>query len=58
MSLVSPVLTTKKPLKEKIMEGITEKLMEKILNTFNQKVQAALKKFQDTKNKEQEKTQK
>jgi hypothetical protein len=52
------VLTTKKPLKEKIMEGITEKLMEKILNTFNQKVQAALKKFQDTKNKEQEKTQK
>jgi hypothetical protein len=32
--------------------------MEKILNMVNQNVQDALKKFQDTKNKEHEKTQK
>jgi hypothetical protein len=31
--------------------------MEIILNAFNQNVQDALKKFQDTKNKEYEKTQ-
>jgi hypothetical protein len=42
----------KKPLKEEILEEI----MEKILDTVNQKVQDALKKFQDTKNKEHEKT--
>jgi uncharacterized protein involved in exopolysaccharide biosynthesis len=32
--------------------------MEKILDVVNQNVQDALKKFQDTKNKEYEKTQK
>jgi hypothetical protein len=32
--------------------------MEKILDMFNQNVQDALKKFQDTKNKKHEKTQK
>jgi hypothetical protein len=32
--------------------------MEKILDKVNQNVQDALKKFQDTKNKEYEKTQK
>jgi uncharacterized protein involved in exopolysaccharide biosynthesis len=32
--------------------------MEKILNVVNQNIQDALKKFQDTKNKEYKKTQK
>jgi hypothetical protein len=40
------------------MEEITEKIMEKILDTVNQKVQDALKKFQDITNKEHEKTTK
>jgi hypothetical protein len=40
------------------MKEITEKLMEKILDMVNQKVQDALKKSQDTKNEEHEKTQK
>jgi hypothetical protein len=40
------------------MKEVTEKLMEKILDTVNQKVQDALMKFQDTTNKELEKTQK
>jgi hypothetical protein len=40
------------------MEEITEKFMEKILSMVNQNVQDALKKFQDSKNKEHEKTQK
>jgi type I site-specific restriction endonuclease len=48
----------KKSLKEEIMEQITEKLMERIIDMVNQKVQDALKKFQDTKNKECEHTQK
>jgi hypothetical protein len=47
-----------KTLKEKILEDITEKFMDKILDMVNQHVQDALKKFQDTKNKEHEKTQK
>jgi hypothetical protein len=34
------------------LEGITKKFMEKILDMVNQNVQDALKKFQDTKNKE------
>jgi hypothetical protein len=46
-----------KTLKE-ILEIITDKFMEKILDMVNQNVQDALKKFQDTKNKEHEKTQK
>jgi uncharacterized protein Yka (UPF0111/DUF47 family) len=40
------------------MEEITEKLVEKILDMVNQKVQEVLKIFQNTKNKEHEKTQK
>jgi uncharacterized protein involved in exopolysaccharide biosynthesis len=54
MSLRSPVIPTKKNLTEEI----SEKFMEKILDMINQNVQDALKKFQDTKNKEHEKTQK
>jgi cell division ATPase FtsA len=38
-------------LKEEILQEITEKFMEKILDMVNQNVQEALKKFQDTKNK-------
>jgi hypothetical protein len=44
--------------KEEILEDITEIFMEKILDMVNQNVQGAFKKFQDTKNKEHEKTQK
>jgi hypothetical protein len=43
-------------LKEEILQAITENLMEMLLNMVNQNVQKALKKFQDTKNKEYEKT--
>jgi uncharacterized protein (DUF2252 family) len=39
------------------LEDITEKFMEKILDMINQNVKDALKKFQNTKNKEYEKTQ-
>jgi F0F1-type ATP synthase membrane subunit b/b' len=53
-----PSDTHKKFLKDKIMEEVTEKLLEKILDTVNQKVQDALKKFQDTTNEELEKIQK
>jgi hypothetical protein len=42
----------------KTPEEITENFMENILDAVNQNVQDALKKFQDTKNKEHEKTQK
>jgi hypothetical protein len=48
----------KRTLKEEMLEEITEKFMDKILDMVKQNVQNALKKFQDTKNKEQEKTQK
>jgi molecular chaperone DnaK (HSP70) len=48
----------KNTLKEEILQEITENFMEKILHMVNQNVQDALKKFQDTKNKEYEKTQK
>jgi cell division ATPase FtsA len=50
-----PSNTHTKSFKEENMEEITEKLMEKILDMVNQKVQDALKKFQDTTNKEHEK---
>jgi hypothetical protein len=40
------------------VEILEEKFMEKILDMVNQNEQDALKKFQDTKNKEHEKTQK
>jgi anthranilate/para-aminobenzoate synthase component I len=46
-----------KTLKKVILEESTETFMERILDMVNQKVQDALKKFQDTKNKEHEKTQ-
>jgi hypothetical protein len=45
----------KNTLKEEILEVITENFMQKILDMDNQNVQDALKKFQDTKNKEYEK---
>jgi hypothetical protein len=52
-------MTTKKPnnvhktiLKEEILQVITENFMEMLLDMVNQNVQEALKKFQDTKNKE------
>jgi hypothetical protein len=45
-------------LKEEILQVITENFMEMILDMVNQNVQEALKQFQDTKNKEYEKTQK
>jgi uncharacterized protein (UPF0305 family) len=57
MSLRSPVMPTKIP-KEEILEEITKKFIEKILDMFNQNVQDVLKKFLDNKNKEHEKTQK
>jgi uncharacterized protein (UPF0305 family) len=46
-----------KILKEEILEDITKKFMEKILDIVNQNVQDALKKFQDSKNKEHKKTE-
>jgi cell division ATPase FtsA len=51
-----PSDTHKKTVKEKILEEITEKFMEKMLHMVNQNVQDSLKKLQDTKNKEHEKT--
>jgi molecular chaperone DnaK (HSP70) len=48
----------KNKLKEEILQVITENFMEMILDMVNQNIQEALKKFQDTKNKEYEKTQK
>jgi hypothetical protein len=48
----------KKNLKEEILEEMSVKFMKKIRHLINQNVQDALKKFQGTKNKEHEKTQK
>jgi hypothetical protein len=45
-------------LKDEILQVITKNFMEKIVDMVNQNVQDALKKVQDTKNKEYEKTQK
>jgi hypothetical protein len=45
-------------LKEEILQEITKNFMEEILDMVNQNIQDALKKLQDTKNKEHEKTQK
>jgi hypothetical protein len=45
-------------LKEEILQVIPENFREMILEMINQNVQKGLKKFQDTKNKEYEKTQK
>jgi hypothetical protein len=48
----------KNTLKEEILQVITKNFMEKLLDMVNQNVQEALKKFQEDKNKEYEKTQK
>jgi hypothetical protein len=53
-----PSNAPKNILKEEILQEITEKFTGKILDMVNQNVEDALKKFQDTKNKEHEKTQK
>jgi polyhydroxyalkanoate synthesis regulator phasin len=53
-----PTDAHKTTLKEEILQEITENFMEKILDIVNQNVHDVLKKFQDTKNKEHEKTQK
>jgi hypothetical protein len=45
-----------KTLKEEIFEEIIEKFIQKKLDIVNQNVQDVLKKFEDTKNKEHEKT--
>jgi chromosome segregation ATPase len=47
----------KNTLKEEILQVINEKFIEMLLDMVNQNVQEALKKFQDNKNKEYEKTQ-
>jgi hypothetical protein len=46
----------KNTLKEEILYESTEKFMEKTLDVVNQNVHTALKKFQNTKDKEHEKT--
>jgi peptidyl-tRNA hydrolase len=53
-----PSDTHKKSLREKIMDEVIERFMEKKLDTIKKNVEDALKKFQDTTNKELEKTQK
>jgi endo-alpha-1,4-polygalactosaminidase (GH114 family) len=55
---VEPNKAHKNTLKEEILQVITENFMEMLLDMVNQKVQEALKKFQEDKNKENEKTQK
>jgi hypothetical protein len=42
---MSPLMPTKRFLKQETMEEITEKFMEMVLDIANQKVQDALKKF-------------
>jgi hypothetical protein len=44
--------------KEEILQVVTENFTEMLLDMVNQNIQEALKKFQDIKNKEYEKTQK
>jgi hypothetical protein len=46
----------KNSLKEKFLQEITENFIEMLLDKVNQNIQEALKKFQDNKNKEYEKT--
>jgi hypothetical protein len=48
----------KNSLKEEILQVINENFIEMLLDMVNQNVQEALKKFQEDKNKEYEKTQK
>jgi hypothetical protein len=45
-------------LKEEILQVITEKFIDMLLDMVNQNVQEALKKFQDNKNKDYDKAQK
>jgi hypothetical protein len=52
------VTHTKKSLKEEIIHDNTEKLMEKLQDIINQKVQDALKNYHDTTNKKLVKSQK
>jgi hypothetical protein len=51
----NPTMSTRTSSKKK---SCTENFMEMILDIINQNIQETLKKFQDTKNKEYEKTQK
>jgi hypothetical protein len=53
-----PKKAQKNILKEEILQVITEKFMEMLVDMVNQNVQEAIKNFQDNKNKEYEKTQK
>jgi hypothetical protein len=48
----------KNNLKKEILQAINENFIEMLLDMVNQNVQKALKKFQDNRNKEYEKTQK
>jgi molecular chaperone DnaK (HSP70) len=48
----------KNSLEEEILQEIMENFMEKIIYVINKNVKDALKKYQDTKNKEHKKTQK
>jgi hypothetical protein len=50
-----PSKAHKNTLKEEILQEITKKFMGKILDIVKQSVQDAIKKFQNTKNKEHEK---
>jgi predicted transcriptional regulator len=58
INVTNELSDTYKKIKEEIMEEITGKLMERILDMVNQKVQDALKKYQGTTNKKLEKIQK
>jgi cation transport regulator ChaB len=49
-------MPTKKSLKQEIMDKITEKLTEKLQDMANQKVEDALKQYQDTEMKDTETT--
>jgi hypothetical protein len=51
-----PNAAHKNILKEEILQIIIENFMEMLLDMVNQNIQEAHKKFQDTKNKEYEKT--
>jgi hypothetical protein len=53
-----PNKTHKNTLKEEILQVINENFIEMLLDMVNQNIQEALKKFQDNKIKEYEKTQK
>jgi hypothetical protein len=55
---MSSVTPTKKSLTEETVDKINEKLREKLQNTINQKVQGALKKYQDPTDKKLENTKK